>query len=113
MKTLMHTRSPNNARAHCGNCDPLVLPISTRPTVIPSGAPRRSRMKSLYAWPAAALALLFTTLPGVRPAFADAGHDHDGTPAAAVPVLPRFATASETFELVGVRQGNEIVLYLD
>ncbi|RZI90592.1 MAG: hypothetical protein EOP78_16165 [Variovorax sp.] len=49
-------------------------------------------------------------------ASADDGHDH-GAPAAsatsASSALPRFAAMSETFELVGVLNGKELVLYLD
>ena len=48
------------------------------------------------------------------PAHAGEGHDHgEAAPAAAGPALPRFAAASETFELVGVLNGKQITLYLD
>ncbi|MET3515490.1 hypothetical protein ABIC63_003274 [Pseudacidovorax sp. 1753] len=47
-------------------------------------------------------------------ALADEGHSHDAAPAApAAAALPRFALESEAFELVGVRQGHELTLYLD
>ena len=47
-------------------------------------------------------------------ALADEGHSHDAAPAApAAAGLPRFALESKTFELVGVRQGHELTLYLD
>ncbi|WP_304304310.1 hypothetical protein [Pseudacidovorax intermedius] len=47
-------------------------------------------------------------------ALADEGHSHDAAPAApAAAALPRFALESEAFELVGVRQGQELTLYLD
>lgn len=46
--------------------------------------------------------------------WADAGHDHGDTPAAAGgPAKPRFTAASEAFELVGVVNGKQITLYLD
>lgn len=46
--------------------------------------------------------------------WADAGHDH-GVASAAAPssALPRFTAVSETFELVGVVDGQQIRLYLD
>ncbi|MDE2092239.1 MAG: hypothetical protein KGI87_00150 [Burkholderiales bacterium] len=48
------------------------------------------------------------------PAHAGEGHDHgEAAPAATGPALPRFAAASETFELVGVLNGKQITLYLD
>jgi hypothetical protein len=47
-------------------------------------------------------------------AAADDGHDHgDETPASAGPALPRFAAATELFELVGVLEGRRLSLYLD
>lgn len=47
-------------------------------------------------------------------AAADEGHDHGEAPAAAAaPALPRFATSSELFELVGVVDGQRITVYLD
>lgn len=46
-------------------------------------------------------------------ALADEGHSHDAAPAASAAALPRFALESEAFELVGVRQGHELTLYLD
>lgn len=47
-------------------------------------------------------------------ALAGDGHDHGDAPAAASgPALPRFAVASETFELVGVINGKRLTLYLD
>ncbi|RYF35290.1 MAG: hypothetical protein EOO26_01390 [Comamonadaceae bacterium] len=49
-------------------------------------------------------------------ASADDGHDH-GAPAAsatsASSALPRFTAVSRTFELVGVLNGKQLVLYLD
>lgn len=60
------------------------------------------------------------TVPGIAAALllplaasAGDGHDHGDTPAAAGPALPRFAAASESFELVGVLDGRQITLYLD
>lgn len=50
------------------------------------------------------------------PARAGDGHDHghDHGPAAAPgSALPRFATAGDAFELVGVLQGRQLTLYLD
>lgn len=42
----------------------------------------------------------------------DHGHDHDA-PATHGPASPRFAAISETFELVGVLEGQQLTLYLD
>lgn len=48
------------------------------------------------------------------PAAAGEGHDHGDAPAAtAAPALPRFAAASELFELVGVVDGRRVTVYLD
>jgi hypothetical protein len=59
-------------------------------------------------------ALLAAALLAASPAWAGPGHDHgDAAPAAAGPALPRFAAESETFELVGVLNGQQITLYLD
>lgn len=42
------------------------------------------------------------------------GHDHGEAPAAATgPALPRFSSASDDFELVGVLGGHQLKLYLD
>ena len=42
------------------------------------------------------------------------GHDHgEAAPTATGPALPRFAAASELFELVGVLDGKQLTLYLD
>lgn len=47
-------------------------------------------------------------------ALADAGHSHDATAAtASAPVMPRFAAASELFEIVGTANGTQLALYLD
>jgi len=47
-------------------------------------------------------------------ALAGDGHDHGDAPSASSgPALPRFAAASETFELVGVVNGKRLTLYLD
>ncbi|ENO87891.1 hypothetical protein [Thauera linaloolentis] len=64
---------------------------------------------TLAAWSmAAALAGL------AAPAAAGPGHDHGDAPAAlAGPALPRFAAASELFELVGVIDGRHLTVYLD
>ncbi|MDO9225387.1 MAG: hypothetical protein Q8M09_14085 [Pseudomonadota bacterium] len=51
----------------------------------------------------------------IPPAFAHEGHDHGDAPKP-VPVAdaaPRFETASEAFELVGVLHGRALTLYLD
>jgi hypothetical protein len=47
------------------------------------------------------------------PARAGEGHSHDAPATAAAPALPRFAAASELFELVGVLDGRQLTLYLD
>lgn len=42
------------------------------------------------------------------------GHDHGpAAPVATGPTMPRFAAASELFELVGVLNGKQVTLYLD
>lgn len=61
-----------------------------------------------------AAAFLAASLLGVAPALAGPGHDHgDAAPAATGAALPRFAAASDAFELVGVLEGQRIALYLD
>jgi len=55
-------------------------------------------------------ALLFVA----GPSRAGEGHDHgEAAPSGGGPALPRFAAASEAFELVGVLNGKLITLYLD
>ena len=57
-------------------------------------------------------ALLAALLAG--PALADEGHNHGAAPAApAATVLPRFAAASELFELVGLVNGKQLTVYVD
>ena len=59
---------------------------------------------------AAALAASLLSVP----AQAGEGHDHGDAPVTATgPGLPRFVAVSETFELVGVLKGKQLVLYLD
>ncbi|WP_326543712.1 hypothetical protein [Pseudorhodoferax sp.] len=58
--------------------------------------------------------LLTLALLLASPARADDGHNHGGAePAAAGPALPRFAAASDLFELVGVLDGHHLRLWLD
>lgn len=53
-------------------------------------------------------------LAATLPAWAGDGHDHGDAPAAtAGPALPRFAVASDLFELVGVLNGTHLTLWLD
>jgi hypothetical protein len=50
----------------------------------------------------------------LQPALAGEGHDHGDAPAApAGPALPRFSAVSESFELVGIVDGKQLVVYLD
>ncbi len=59
-------------------------------------------------------ALCAAALLAASPAWAGPGHDHgDAAPAAVGQALPRFSAVSETFELVGVLNGQQITLYLD
>lgn len=56
-----------------------------------------------------AAALLAATMP----VFAGDGHDHGEASASATgPAAPRFASASDLFELVGVVEGKRLALYL-
>ncbi|MBB3178004.1 hypothetical protein [Variovorax sp. Sphag1AA] len=58
------------------------------------------------------LALLAALL--ATPAMADDGHNHGAAPSAlAGPVFPRFAAASELFELVGMLNGKQLTVYVD
>jgi hypothetical protein len=58
---------------------------------------------------AALLAALFAS-----PAAADeGGHDHGAPAAVAGPALPRFSAVSDAFELVGVVNGKQLMVYLD
>lgn len=52
-------------------------------------------------------ALLATT------ALAGPGHDHDAAPASGSQASPRFDASSDLFELVGIADGDTLVLYLD
>ncbi|MDP2432611.1 MAG: hypothetical protein Q8O33_11330 [Pseudomonadota bacterium] len=61
------------------------------------------------------IVLFLLGLLSIQPVFAHEGHDHGDAPKP-VPVAdaaPRFETASEEFELVGVLQGGALTLYLD
>jgi len=72
----------------------------------------RPRPRTVWLSTAVALAMSALLLMPAGPA--RAGGDHgDAPPAAAGPVLPRFAASSELFELVGVLQGRQLTLYLD
>jgi membrane fusion protein, heavy metal efflux system len=65
-------------------------------------------MKRLYGW-VLVLALLPLTV------FADEGHGGHGTPSSALPatLAPRVDAQSESFELVGMLEGEKLTLYLD
>jgi hypothetical protein len=66
--------------------------------------------------PTSFLAALSFVAAALLPPMAHAGpgHDHgDAAPAVTGPALPRFAAVSESFELVGVLSGKQIMLYLD
>lgn len=47
------------------------------------------------------------------PAFADDGHGHGEAPAAEAAASPRMSARSELFELVGVAEKGQLVIYLD
>lgn len=46
------------------------------------------------------------------PALAHEGHDHGEAPATAAQALPRVASRSDAFELVGVASGHKLTIYL-
>jgi hypothetical protein len=46
-------------------------------------------------------------------AHGDADHDHGPPVAAAAGSLPRLATKSEAYELVAIRDGERLIIYLD
>lgn len=77
---------------------------------LPSAASARAGAALVFALVAAAT-LLATALP----AQAGPGHDHGEAPVAAAvgAALPRFATSTELFELVGVLKDRQLTLYLD
>lgn len=61
-----------------------------------------------------ALSLAVLSITPLAPAWAGEGHDHGDAPATtAGPALPRFAAASDLFELVGVLDGKHLTLWLD
>lgn len=60
-----------------------------------------------------ALARLALLVLIALPAFAGEGHDHGAISAAGGPAQPRFAAASDLFELVGVIEGRQLTVYLD
>ena len=64
--------------------------------------------------PLAAPVLAATLLCTGLPALAGGDHDHgDAAPSATGSALPRFAAVSDSFELVGVLDGQQLTLYLD
>lgn len=53
-------------------------------------------------------------IAGVLPAWAHEGHDHGATaPLPALPLAPRFAVASDIFEVVGVVDASGLTVYVD
>src|SRR5262245_13499986 len=52
---------------------------------------------------------------GAQPAIAHEGHDGDAEPAAgqAMPASPRVVATSERYQLVGIVEGEVLVIYLD
>jgi hypothetical protein len=68
-------------------------------------------MKPRYCLAAISVATVLLT---PRLALAAGDHDHgDAAPTTGGAALPRFAAASDLFELVGVLDGKQITLYLD
>ena len=68
-------------------------------------------MKLVHPLAAISLAVL---LLAPQLGIAGDGHDHGAAaPAATGPALPRFTAVSDLFELVGVLNGKQIILYLD
>ena len=66
-------------------------------------------MNTMKSTAVLAAALLAATIP----AFAGDGHDHGEAPiSAGSPAAPRFSSASDIFELVGVVEGKRLALYL-
>lgn len=60
------------------------------------------------------LLTLLVIIAAVGIANAGPGHDHgDNPPASTGMALPRFAAASELFELVGILDGKQLTVYLD
>lgn len=60
------------------------------------------------------LLALFATVAAVGVANAAPGHDHgDAPPASTGLALPRFTATSELFELVGILDGKQLIVYLD
>ena len=63
-----------------------------------------------FRWAAAAMLLAILAVPRL----AAAGGDHGkAAPAAASTTLPRVSSSSDLFELVGIAQGEKLVIYLD
>jgi len=80
------------------------------PTLSSAASPRAGAALVLALGTAAAL------LSTAQPAQAGPGHDHGEAPAAGAAIgsaLPRFATSTELFELVGVLKDRQLTLYLD
>jgi hypothetical protein len=73
------------------------------------GAHRRNLLRLSFVG-----AIFLMLLVGARVGFGAPGHDHgDAPPAATGAPLPRFAAASELFELVGILDGRRLTVYLD
>lgn len=69
-------------------------------------------MNALYK--GLSLVLVSALLLTAHPLWAGDGHDHgESAPTASSPASPRFSTASDDFELVGVVEVNQLKLYLD
>ena len=64
-------------------------------------------------WIAAAMLLALVVIL-TSPKLAIAGDDHgEAVPAAAGTASPRVSSSSDLFELVGIAQGEKLVIYLD
>ena len=73
-----------------------------------------SAMQSIRVAQLRLMVAIITLYAALSPAIAGPGHDHGPEPAAAASVAsPRVAMTSENFQLVGIVEGEVMVLYLD
>ena len=75
---------------------------------------RRSRASVAPAWLPLLFAAALSLFPYASPSAAHEGHDHGSPPSATgAPASPRVTATSETYQFVGIVEGEVLVVYLD
>ncbi len=115
---LPHRSCPT--RFSTGSNDHHAPPLDPPARAAPARAsPRQSELLHAGLWPRSpprgvVAALLLAILVTTSLSLAGPGHDHGPAPAGATaPASPRVTATSDAFELVGIVEGEVLVVYLD